>query len=345
VIVKLRGGSIVLKSETGTDERTVPLAGINPISITIDRTGTWLAMSALLEGGRPPSIKRETAHRGDLRLLVCETGDAKWHVLGRGFALDPAWFPDSRRIAFSTKSGPAIAEVPTGRVASVKVGRFGWGPPSISVNPSGSRVAFVKWRSDSRMLGTWDIGADAVQTFAISCHSYTWWDDDKILFQLNGPPRLLDLISGKPTTFARLEQLLEAMRPAGEAKLAHLPQNAPHWDPTTGIGWHARLVAHEDRVYADLAVGGRGTERGAGLFSLSRDLRDPVLHGWFAGWRLARYDIAETPGLFHARLERGSGSQFETKRLWFGPGAEEIGADWLPLSPVRLPEFGSHFFG
>jgi len=345
VIVKLRDGSIVLKSETGTDERTVPLVGINPISITVDRTGTWIAVSALLEGGNPPSIKLETADRGDLRLLVCETSAAKWHALGRGFALDPAWFPDSRRVAFSTKTGPAIADVPTGKVDSVRVGRFGWGPPSISVNPSGSRVAFVKWRSDSRILGSWDIGADEAQTFGISCHNYTWWDDDTILFQLNGPPRLLDLVSGRPTTFARLEQLLEAMRPAAEPELAHIPQSAPHWDPTTGIVWGARLSAHQDRVYADFAVGGGGTEGGAGLFSLNRDLRDPILHGWFAGWRLARYHIAETPGLFNAILERGTGRQFERKRLWFGPGAEAIGADWLPLSPIRFPEFGSHFFG
>jgi hypothetical protein len=289
---------------------------------------------------------RDTATRGDLRLFVTPIDNPSWEKVEKGFALDPVWLPTSRHIAFSTNTGPALVDITMRTTIRQKVGRFAWGAPSISVNAAGTRVGFVKWRGDARLIGTWNVETDQVQILRASCYRYSWWDDETIAFELGDGPKLVNVLDGRISRLAHREDLLDAARLVAPAQLALIRHGTPPVDVRQPIFWNTHAVsAWGDRLWFAVHVAQREARPPeSGLFSVTRSMTDPVLHGWFAGWRLVNYAILAEGRLIWARFERGI-NPIEHRSVFFGSIDIDIDDAWHPLPRHPLPEFGSHFFG
>jgi hypothetical protein len=129
VICKQLGGQWLIRSVDATREYSVDLSSFPFVSaIRLDPTGTRLAVTAVPRGKRLPSLSENIA--GDVALFVCDLHQNRWSEIHEDYAHDPAWFPDSSRLAFHTGNGIAsISESGADFREHFRLGKFNWGPP------------------------------------------------------------------------------------------------------------------------------------------------------------------------------------------------------------------------
>src|SRR6476469_8770570 len=82
-----------------------------------------------------------------------------------------------------------------------RLGRFTWGPPSVSVSPEGSRIACVKWKGDNRHLCVCSLQSGEGTVYPLSCYSYSWLDDGAICYSLASGLKILDVTTGQTSLF------------------------------------------------------------------------------------------------------------------------------------------------
>ena len=69
-------------------------------------------------------------------------------------------------------NGKGLVVIKKDRRIEHKVGRFNWGPPSISTNEDGSLLAMVKWKGDDRKLLICETDSQRAQISRFSLYSY-----------------------------------------------------------------------------------------------------------------------------------------------------------------------------
>jgi len=192
-----------------------------------------------------------------------------------------------------------------GRVVhETKVGRFNWGPPSLSVSPAGDRIAWTRWKGDDQKLTVQRPLDEKPHTFPQSCHCYAWVDDTTLVYYLGGPLRLLDVETGKT------RQLLE---------LEHA--DASHF--------HVQVVG--DRIWFAVLVPKRLLGREVTLRHVGLDGKDEEVVFKAARDELLRSFVAFPDGSAWIRMERFRRMTIVERPVrTIGPLAEFLEA-WQPL--------------
>ncbi len=155
-------------------------------------------MTATPASGRVPDVWAND--RGDLRLFRCDPRDGVWHQVYRGYAHDPVCLPAGGFVVHRG-AGLTYLDAEGAVVREVKVGKFGWGPPSLSVSPAGDTVAWVKWEGDHRKLRVEGVGPGVSTRFRTSVYRYAWLDSLNLIYLFGSGPRLLDIASGRARRF------------------------------------------------------------------------------------------------------------------------------------------------
>jgi hypothetical protein len=123
-----------------------------------------VVLTAVRNGGAVADVRTNT--RGDYRAYGITANGVE--QLTKEYTNTTIALPDGG-IAYSN-GGSLIVERSTERETH-KVGRFNWGPPSISCTADGTVVAITKWKGDDRKLA-WSKSGEALQISRFSYFSY-----------------------------------------------------------------------------------------------------------------------------------------------------------------------------
>jgi hypothetical protein len=201
------------------------MAGFSVVSALRWSDRGELVATAVPAGGKPPAV--HGGYRGDLRLFRCQQGGG-WQQVSRGHAYEPVCLPTGGYAVYGGAGLVFLGDDGT-VVREVKVGRFNWAAPSLSVGPTGRHIAWVRWRGDNKKLCVEGVRPGRSQRFRPSLYRYAWLDERTVLYLLGDGPRLLDLDAGKTRRFGPglLQQARRGVTGAPKAlrRLAGLPDD------------------------------------------------------------------------------------------------------------------------
>ena len=152
-----------------------------------------IVLTAVHVDGVRPDVRG--GQRGDLRLYRCLPADGRWERVWPGYAHDPVCLPDG--YAVHRGAGVTLLDHSGAVQRDIKVGRFNWGPPSLSVNYAGDRVAWARWVGDHQKARVENLADGTSFQSRHSVYRYGWWDDRTLIYYLGTGLRLLDVTTGK----------------------------------------------------------------------------------------------------------------------------------------------------
>lgn len=312
-----------------------PFAGVAAVRLAPD--GRRLAVTGTLEGDSLPSVRG--AERGRQGLFLVQLDGTPPRRLRQGWASDPAWFPDASRLAFYSGKGLAsVAADGSDEREHLRLGRFSWGPPSVSVSPGGSRLACVRWKGDDRHIATAHLPSGEARVQRPSCHHYAWFDEKTIAYDLGAGIRLLDVDSGRTSAWLESVAALAARAPA-VLDLAPGLRPAVAGAPDT-FSRVSQAQRAGDRVFFSAWVAS-GAARFDAILSLTPQGRDPALHLATDRGRVTSYALLRGGRLVCAHVETADDRlRLSTSVEWAGEGAADVPSGWLPLPERPAPELG-----
>lgn len=298
------------------------------------RTATLIA-TATPPGSAEPAVRKDD--KGHLALYRWPVGAAAWDLLYAGYAHDPVVIDGGYAVhrgaglTFLDESGVVDREH--------KVGRFNWGPPSLSAMPDSDRVAWIRWRGDDRLLCVEDRLGQASTELRSSVDGYAWLSADTVVWHKGQSLRTLNLGTGRTEGLGSMreaarggelpELVLEYMRsPKAEYRLVfrHLSCMAGRlwfvadFHSMTGVlpHFHGLFVSNADASAWSLVVAPSKGSRIEG-FEILDDLTFNLVVARYEGTRIV------------ARDRQGQ-----------GPSADFLSGDWVRIASSQEPNFGFH---
>ncbi|MGW3621889.1 hypothetical protein [Micromonospora arida] len=297
-----------------------------------------LITSATPAGHRVPDVSAND--RGELRLYRCDPRVGVWHQVCRGYAHDPVCLPDG---GYMVHRGAGLTRLDRqGEVVrEVKVGRFNWGPPSLSVSPDGDTVAWVRWRGDDRQLCVEGVEPGQSTHFRTRIFRYAWLDSQTLIYLHGARPRLLDIASGATRPFGPgLRNYVRHGVVGATAELqalAELP--ADHlWEY-----YGALQVVGDDVWFSATLTEQRGSRRVDGLFRANPDGTNLSLIATMAHHDRVEgfFALPDRSVLILIATYRGT-TIVDRGQMTVGPMAEFLASGWSPMVNSNRPQFGFH---
>lgn len=217
--------------------------------------------------------------------------------------------------------------------SSHKVGRFNWGPVSLSRNETGSLVAMIKWKGDDRKLAFLDVEKNTFEVSRFSCFSYVLFETE-IVHVLSNDVMVLDPATGKSRSItpAKVRRGLLELVGLGQRSLDDTMISLGALSLLEG-GLVARLGVQDGRSYDHLWQG---------IVSLPHEGREMrVVYRSEPGWFVR--GIASGGGLWISLERYESMKLAETRLVGTGEAAAALQSGWRPLANPRLPELGFQF--
>ena len=295
-----------------------------------------LIVAATPRGSHVPDVSAND--RGDVRLFACDPRNGVWRQVYRGYAQDPVCLPDGGYVVHRG-AGLTFLDIEGAVVREVKVGRFGWGSPSLSINPSGDTVAWVRWRGDDQKLCVEGVEPGQSAQFRPSIYRYAWLDSHTVIYLHGAGPRLLDIVSGRTRMFGSGLRNHVGRGVGGATaqllSLAKLPADQV-WE------FYGDLQVVGDHVwYSATLTEQRSSRRVDGLFRADRDgtgldlvasmAPDDRVEGFFA--------LPDRSALILVATYEGT-TIVDRHEMVVGPVAEFLASGWPPLLDSNHPEFG-----
>jgi hypothetical protein len=219
-----------------------------------------MIVTAVEHGRRTPDVMGNQP--GDLALYRYSPLDGVWHQVYGGYSHDPVCLPAG---GYVVHRGAGLTFIDDDAVVrETKVGRFNWGPPSLSVSPDGATVAWIRWNGHDRKLCLEDVTSGQSRQLTTSVYDYAWLDSATLLYRLGTGPRQLDIATGRTRAFGRpLREHINNRIPGTTpdfAKLAALPADQT-WEN------YGDLAVTANTVWFVASLASRSArERATGLF-------------------------------------------------------------------------------
>lgn len=240
--------------------------------------------------------------------------------------------PNQSGVAFS--NGGSLVILSHGQRRVHKVGRFNWGPVSLSCNESGSRIALTKWKGDDRKLAFTDLSSTELIVSRFSYYSYLLMGDD-ILYVLASDVMCHNPATGKSRSLTPRSVMCELLDLVGVGAV-RLPELEVRF---------ASLTLFNGAVAATASVQVLGTwERlWHGVIRLpytthSLEILLPIERPWGVS------HVASSGDTLAVTLGRHENTRLVEQRL-IAKGAKEksIAASWWPASHPCVPSLGFQF--
>lgn len=282
-------------------------------------------ITAVLPGGRLDDVSQSA--RGDYRAYRVTPGGIE--PLTREYTSSAIALPDGG-IAYYN-GGALVAERATGREVH-KLGRFTWGPASISCSADGSRIAMTRWKSDDRKLA-WTTSGAPLQISRFSYFSYLLLDDCVRYEKFNDVFEFdFTLQKSRTLTTLRIKQkFLDEVGIAAGVDELHVK--------------FSNLSRLDGAVIASLLVfGKRGAIEGYhGIVRFDPETNDiTALHTLHEPWRVS--SLQSNGDTLRAVLERYEETRVvERRSLALGRDAHFLEEGWGMLGHPRYPGFGFQF--
>jgi hypothetical protein len=270
-------------------------------------------------------------HRGNYRAFRIDAEGA--HILTDEYTNTA--IPLAHGQGFAYSNGSSLVIVRDGVRRAYKVGRFGWGPVSLSCDSDGDRVAMTKWRGSDRKVAFVDPGMNAALISRFSHYSYLL-QHEAVVYVLGKDIMSYSPASGKshsitPTPVRR--QLLEALgigpMEDGEAEIRF-----------------GGLSLFEDQLVTQALVLAPHYKRVVwhGLVGVTHDAQGfRIIHAVDDPWRISY--ITTTNDTLCLGLELyDDNSRIVNKRV-HGIGRHAAAAleGWRPIPTPRVPDHGFQF--
>jgi hypothetical protein len=336
---RLDGNNLLVTSGPAAEVFRVPLQPFSFVSAIrwCGRRGE-LITTATTNGNRIPDASAND--RGDLRLFRCDPRDGVWQQVYRGYAHDPVCLPDGGYVVHRG-AGLTVLDGQGAVVREVKVGRFNWGPPSLSISPKGDMVAWVRWRGDDPKLCVEGVESGRSTQFRQSIFRYAWLDSHTLVYVHRGGPRLLDIVSGHTRRFG--PGLRNHVRHGVGGATAQLQALADLPADQLWEFYGDLQVVGDDVWYSATLTEQRGSRRVDGLFRTNAggtDLDlvatmspDDRVEGFFA--------LPDRSALILVATYEGT-TIVDRLELAVGPVAEFLASGWSQLLDSNQPDFGFH---
>ncbi|PCI25431.1 hypothetical protein COB57_01780 [Candidatus Peregrinibacteria bacterium] len=135
--------------------------------------------------------------KGDYKLYKLNSQTLKWELIFNKYANDPVYMHKTGNIAFCY--GPGLMVItPEGKIVKkINMGRFSWGPRSLSVSPNGDKLAIIKWEGDEKKIYIYNSNDDSFQRYSSTVYNYVWLDNDNIIFDNDNYIKKLSISDGK----------------------------------------------------------------------------------------------------------------------------------------------------
>jgi hypothetical protein len=339
VFRRLDGRDLLVTKGPGEPVLRVPPAPFSSVSfVRWCEEGRQLVATA--SPADRPAPEAVANRRGDLRLFRCDPREGGWHQVYRGYAHDPICLPDGGYVVHRG-AGLTFLDNDGAVRREVKEGRFNWGPPSLSLNPAGDLVAWIRWKGDAQKLCVDAVDGGRSARLRASVYRYAWLDASTILYLRGARPRLLDVATGATRAFGRglrnhvrdgvpgaiplLEDL--ARRPADELW--------EFYDDVQIVGDDVWLSATlTEQVGPGRVDGVFRTDPAAGrLHLVATTAPNDRIEGFLA--RPDRSVLIRTATYRDTTIvDRGV--------MTVGPMAEFLASGWAPVLTSREPDFGFH---
>ncbi|MGC5019087.1 hypothetical protein [Micromonospora sp. DT47] len=278
--------------------------------------------------------------RGDLRLFRCDPRDGVWQQVYRGYAHDPVCLPEGGYVVHRG-AGLTLLDGQGAVVREVKIGRFSWGPPSLSVSPAGDTVAWVRWRGDDQRLCVEGVQPGRSAQFRTSVSRYAWLDSQTLIYIHGAHPRLLDIASGTTRRFGTGLRNHVRKGVAGATAqlqaLAELPADQlwEFYDDLQVVGDNVWFSATLTEQRGSRRVDGlfRADVPGSHLNLVATMSPNDRVEGFFA--------LPDRSALILVATYHGT-TIVDRSQMAVGPMVEFLASGWFPLLNSNQAEFGFH---
>lgn len=317
----------------------VPFEGFASVSGVrwVPETEELLA-TAVPAGAQQPDLSIND--RGDFRLYRFRVASREWSCVYPGYAHDPVFSP---AFGYAVHSGRGVVVIDdTGHVRrDVRVGRFNWGWPALSVSPDGDRIVWCRWKGDDpkpQVLGT----DGELLELRSTVSRYAWYDNDTWLFHRGMGLRLLDLTTGKESPFGK------SLR-AGLVDSPSLPDE--HRDlmllrPSQVHEFFGQILVKGEEIWVEMSVCEQApmarARRFDGIVRCDRQVRQPevlVHHG--RNERCGGFDTVG--GSIVYRVHTLQDLRIVDGRTEYrGPLVPFLSEGWFPAITSATPSFHSH---
>jgi hypothetical protein len=238
--------------------------------------------------------------------------------------------PDGERIAYSNGAALVVRGPNEHRV--FKVGRFSWGPPSLSADETGRWVSMTRWKGDDRKLFYVDLQTGAAQTSKFSYYSYLF-RAGAVIYEHARDVKRFDPANQSSTTLttkAVAREILTLLDIAPEAA-------------ADGEIVFSRLTRSTNGYFAVVLVLGKGRRLGHALVEFGANSPMSIVHcvedqdwGIVGARSSARLTVLALERYQDAR-------RVEQKSLYLGESSTLAAAGWRPVATALTPDFGFQF--
>jgi hypothetical protein len=219
----------------------------------------------------------------------------------------------------------------------VKFSRIKIGPNGISFSQDLKKFAFIKWKKDYKNLCVYDFNSSSMLEFKPPLYSYTWLDNEQLLYDYYGNGlKILSISNGKSITI--LKDINDLIKKTGI-------QNEYIKDLLNIVRTDDLII---NRVEEPAFVNGRlyfsffcanKSEKRKGVASVKNDFSDIKFHFYGTVGLIGRYYIMNNPEIIGVYISPNNliGEEFEAEIQYFQDNKKIEFKDYYPIFNSYMP--------
>jgi hypothetical protein len=295
-------------------------------------------LTGVRTGKRPPSL--ETNFKGELELYKARLDIEQWERINKGYAYDAHAIKNKLMIAFHHGNGITVIDNLGNILYKFKSGKFNWGSPSVSTSPDGNKIAFIKWKGDHKKICVINLADKTLQQYKPNCFSYSWFDENHIIYELCGLIKILDINTEETKLFTNsLMKFNDSIIKSTELTSILKNNSIIH-------SYFDNIKCIDNTIYFTCYVsspdGDPSCNKYHGIFRTNKTKQyleeiQSFPQGVF--WGRVKFGVDSCGNIVANVIQKIKDSNTQLK-VTIGPDAEFLKDGWNILEPGEFPDFG-----